>query len=130
MIWLFYILFTFHIHRPTTPKDLEWKNRILIYSGEGNFDSWLDEGIRKGLEERKLLYFFFNSEKSVKSNFKGEVDANHFLEKLNQKQTNQVTWILVGLDGGIKKSGNSMPEVSEIFRLIDAMPMRRSEIKK
>ena len=44
--------------------------------------------------------------------------------------SNTTTVLLIGKDGGIKARYNNMPDLKEIFSLIDRMPMRRSEMKK
>ena len=42
----------------------------------------------------------------------------------------QLMSILVGKDGGVKFRQDRMVELKEIFRVIDAMPMRQQEMKK
>lgn len=114
----------------STPDDLVWKNRILIFTGPSDLSSWLDESQKKDLADRKLLYFFFKEGRLVASNFEGEVDELTFLKKLNPKIDPEEKWVLIGLDGGIKKSGYSLPKPDDIFKIIDAMPMRQSEIMR
>ena len=38
--------------------------------------------------------------------------------------------LLIGKDGGVKASYSEVPELSEVFGLIDAMPMRRDEMRR
>jgi hypothetical protein len=66
----------------------------------------------------------------VESNFEGKIEEMPFLKKLNQGDGSQEKWVLIGLDGGVKNSGFATPLPDEIFRIIDAMPMRQSEIKR
>lgn len=74
--------------------------------------------------------FHFDQGSLIESNLKGELNSVDFL-KLNPKKENQsVVWVLVGLDGGVKKSDYKIPNPVEIFRVIDAMPMRHSELIK
>lgn len=42
---------------------------------------------------------------------------------------NGFTYILIGKDGGEKMRANSAVDVADIFRTIDAMPMRQSEMR-
>jgi hypothetical protein len=42
----------------------------------------------------------------------------------------QLMSILVGKDGGVKFRQDRILELKEIFRVIDAMPMRQQEMKK
>lgn len=113
-----------------SPKDFVWENRILIIqSNEFEFD-WFDKSLDKELKERKLLVFQFEGKVLLKSNCKDEIDPIKFLEKLEIRKSHTNSWALIGLDGGIKNSGNKAPRPSEIFKIIDAMPMRQSEIRK
>jgi hypothetical protein len=37
--------------------------------------------------------------------------------------------LLIGKDGGVKSSYDSVPDLDDVFRLIDSMPMRIREAK-
>ena len=115
---------------PATPADFRWKNRLVIIHGEGDCSEWFDEKMQKDLSDRKLLVFYFNDGVLVESNFKRELKAADFLKLIPKKADQSIYWILVGLDGGIKSSGVSLPKSGEIFKIIDAMPMRQSELVK
>jgi hypothetical protein len=131
MILILIHLFFLSISNPNqkSPKDFIWENRILIIqSGETDFD-WLDENLKKDLITRKLLVFQFEGDRLAKTNFEGKVDASKFLEMVESKTTKSNHWVLIGLDGGIKNRGSKPVFPVEIFRIIDSMPMRQSEIK-
>jgi hypothetical protein len=114
---------------PKSPKDFIWENRILIIqSSEFDID-WFDENLKKDLKARKLLVFQFEKVTLVNTNCEDEVEENKFLEKLSNERSKSAQWVLIGLDGGIKNTGSKHPVPSEIFRIIDAMPMRQSEIR-
>ena len=130
MIWLFILFTMISLDSASSPEDFVWKNRILIYSGPGDLSPWLDESQKKSLIDRKLLYFFFEKGKLIESNFDGKIEEMPFLKKLNQGDESQEKWVLIGLDGGVKNSGYATPLPDEVFRIIDAMPMRQSEIKR
>lgn len=72
----------------------------------------------------------FNNGALIESNFKGEMKAADFLKLIPKKGSQPVRWALVGLDGGMKNSGTTVPKSDDIFRIIDAMPMRQSELVK
>ncbi len=113
-----------------SPADFAWKNRMIIINGDCDCLEWFSDELKKDLSERKLLVFHFNEGSLIKSNFKGELKTADFL-KLNPNKNNQsITWVLVGLDGGVKKSENTRPKPGEVFRIIDSMPMRQSELVK
>ena len=113
-----------------TPDDFLWKNRILIYSGVGDISSWKSISLQDEIADRRLLYFHFKKNELETTNCKQSIDTVSFIKKLNLNSSTQEKWILIGLDGGVKNSGKTVPQPSEIFGLIDAMPMRQSEIRK
>jgi hypothetical protein len=115
---------------PKSPRDFVWQNRILILEAYPGDSIWFDVDIDARLQERKLHVFQVDGSKLAKSTFKGEVDTPKFLEILTSKNKTKVKWALIGLDGGLKKTGLENPIPSEIFKVIDAMPMRQSEINK
>ena len=104
-----------------------FKNRILIIQSHESQSLWFSESLKKDLLERKLLVFHFDEGFLVESNFKGDLDTADFLKLIPEKADHSPAWVLVGLDGGVKNSGHSIPSPGEIFRIIDAMPMRQSE---
>lgn len=115
---------------PKSPADFVWQNRILILKSEEIIRAWSMEEQRPNLKDRKLLVFQFNEEKLISTNCQVPIDEGQFLEKLVEKKDQNIQWVLIGLDGDIKKSGKEIPNPEEIFKIIDAMPMRQSEIRK
>lgn len=93
-----------------------WKNRVLIgvFSNDSAFEKkqWkiIGEDL-SGIKERKLLLL-----KMLGSKPKRFTEENAFY--------------LIGLDGGIKKKWTKAFALTEIFSIIDAMPMRKREMKK
>lgn len=63
------------------------------------------------------------------TNYTGEIHVQDFVNHLKRVKSQNENWILIGLDGGIKSTGDFPPNPSKIYRLIDAMPMRQSEIR-
>lgn len=107
------------------PKNLEWKNRLLIIHHQMDEGFWKREQIESKLEDRKLLIFWFDRGKLLKSNFDGQLDEKAFLSRIPSESD----WVLIGLDGGAKSSGKKAPDIDMIFKTIDAMPMRIRERK-
>ena len=63
----------------------------------------------------------------------GKSDSRHSAASLRQRfsaEEGGLTAILVGKDGGLKLRQNGRLELSEIFSLIDTMPMRQQEMRK
>lgn len=125
----FAFLFSFCMNsNPKSPRDFVWQNRILILESYPGDSIWLEADLQARLQERKLHIFLFDGPKLAKSTFKGEIDTPKFLEILKPKNKSKVKWALIGLDGGVKNTSLENPTPSQIFRIIDAMPMRQSEI--
>lgn len=130
MFWIFNLLILIQFSLsvvPSTPEDFVWKNRIILIDGEGDCSAWFTNELQKDLSERKLLVMHFNNGALIESNFKGELKTADFLKLIPKKGSQPVIWALVGLDGGVKNSGTTFPNSDQIFRIIDAMPMRQSE---
>ena len=123
------ISFDFH-EKPKQLEDFRWKNRIVLIfdSGSETNDVYSDSLLIK-MKERKVLYFFINED--LKSN--AEVNfSNTYLEGLKgryQIGEDRSSWVLLGLDGGVKMRGEGALDWNLIFGAIDSMPMRQSEIK-
>lgn len=130
LIFFAFLLTFFMNSTPKSPRDFAWQNRILILESNPGDSIWFEADLQAGLKERKLQIFQLDGSKLVKSTFKGEIDTSKFLEILKPKSNSKMKWVLIGLDGGVKNTGVENPIPSEIFRIIDAMPMRQSEIGK
>ncbi|WP_262481357.1 DUF4174 domain-containing protein [Algoriphagus antarcticus] len=116
---------------PQTSKTLEdfrWKNRLVIMNFENlTLDSLL-AGSEKKIAERKLLFVGFKNDKFIKTSGEDQIDPAGFLKVLSQTRPN-AEWVLIGLDGGVKATGNYQDfSLQKIYTLIDQMPMRQSEI--
>jgi hypothetical protein len=75
------------------------------------------------------LEFYFSDSTHINTNFKESIQTSAFLRKLELNPTVEEKWVLIGLDGAVKNSGLEAPSTTAIFRIIDAMPMRQSEIR-
>ncbi|GAB2494693.1 DUF4174 domain-containing protein [Algoriphagus taiwanensis] len=116
-----------------TPQDFVWEYRLLIIT-EVDFlgQDWSLDGKKTDLEDRRLLVFVLSDGKLIQSNCKESIDIPSFLRfaQATQARDESPNWVLVGLDGGKKSWGRGVPNLEDIFRKIDAMPMRQSEIRK
>ncbi len=101
-------------------KSIEFKNQILEL-----------EAHKDGLDERKLFVYQIKPEvfKTGFSNSKEWTKSSKlFSEFANEYDSFRV--ILIGLDGGIKLEQTKFLSAEKLFSTIDAMPMRRSEMRK
>lgn len=113
-----------------TLEDLKWKNRIVIYFPTSGKDPKFElDSIEEKLKERKIIFlsigdvFYSNPKLNFTQDYLRTIQEKHSSEK------NRGHWLLIGLDGGIKEFKIGEPDWEFIFRTIDSMPMRQSEIR-
>lgn len=117
-------------HTVKTIKDYRWKNRIVIMNFENFALDSLLVGYLEQSEERKLLFVEFKNNQFNKTSGEDEIDSAEFLKVLSQTNPKS-EWALIGLDGGVKASGNYGEfSLDKIFQIIDQMPMRQSELNR
>ncbi|WP_235062802.1 DUF4174 domain-containing protein [Indibacter alkaliphilus] len=117
--------------KPKTLEDLRWKNRVVLYFPHDT-SSWTfpDDSISNEIEERKIKYFvisdtaFSNSEMEFSQAYLDKLKIRY---KMGSKLD---SWVLIGLDGGAKVRKEEKIDWEYIFKTIDAMPMRQSEIRR
>ena len=116
-------------------SNYQWENRVLlvIYSAEEDSLRKQQECILEmdeaGLNDRRIKVFFIGEEEyTLWGGMKDTLsfEARSFLESYEVKD---FAVLLLGLDGGMKLKTSSPIELSQLFSLIDRMPMRRAEMK-
>ena len=95
---------------------------LLFYSkdAKSTYDKQLAEleKGKDGMKERDIEIKAFSSSKDFSEFKKWKVD-----------ESMAFTFILIGKDGGEKYRSNEIVSYKELFGKIDAMPMRKSELK-
>lgn len=117
------------------PGSHNWKNRILlVFSSHDNvqIDQQLNlfSAHQAGMDERDLIVFKVLSDKVIQPQGK-EYDKNA-AEKLRRQYNvdeNDFTVILIGKDGTEKLRQQKVLSIDKLFATIDAMPMRRREMR-
>ena len=127
-----------------TAQNLEkhtWKNRILIVKTSDSASAIYQEQIKEfsnATDEMKVRKFVLY--KITKDHFEmidftnpelidsGKITGKPIGMTLNDKENFEV--ILIGLDGGIKLRQTEVLTKEALFNIVDAMPMRRSEIDR
>lgn len=114
----------------------QWEHRLLLLVGEQELPQMQQqiEILRlqeKGLEERRLLVYQVTANQyryivTQESKWK----AGNSLYQSYAMPSKPFRVILIGLDGGIKKSQHQPISTNALFGLIDQMPMRRSELNR
>ncbi|WP_304518046.1 DUF4174 domain-containing protein [Cecembia rubra] len=115
--------------RPKKLEDFKWKNRIVLYFPQSpTLFQELSSELNMGIRERKILFFVFGEQLNTNS----EVDfSKAYVAELIKKYKSNCKddcWVLIGLDGSIKLRMDGELDWVYIFKTIDSMPMRRSEI--
>jgi hypothetical protein len=116
--------------------DHKWKDRVLLVFSPNtyNFDyrkqvKALNKS-RDGINERDLKIYHILQETST--SVKGEIieddDADYLLSDFGVSSSD-FTVILVGKDGTEKLRTNEFLQTDDLFDEIDAMPMRKLEMK-
>ena len=140
IIFLLISCFTF---MNTSAQDLDthtWNNRIVIIKASSvasnNYQAQLkqfEDATDEMIARKFVLYTilgedvsFINYEDSTKNKV-GKLTED-LAKILNQKHNFEI--LLIGLDGGIKRSETEVLTKNDLFEIVDAMPMRRSELRK
>lgn len=111
----------------------QWKNRIILLKDADVKSDWLQAQLKrlqsnsKALLEREVVIFLL-ADKAVydEDHNKRSLRADAIITKYDLSSFQGL--ILIGKDGGIKLKEEFIVNPSEIFELIDGMPMRRTEM--
>lgn len=119
---------------------LKWKNRILIIKATKNNDLKFEKQLTEfksqdnALKERKLVLYTMNNQKLTIIDY--TTDTTDTSKRLSDDMMitifsakNEFEVILIGLDGSIKLRQTEVLSKEDLIAIIDAMPMRKSEIK-
>lgn len=121
-------------------KDHRWENRVLIIkvkerlaAPDYSLQLQVLDNEREGMLERKLVVYLIEDGMYNFQDLKVKNKGWRFVDPelkalLDPKKEFQV--LLLGLDGGVKLNRDSYIPQEELFRIIDSMPMRASEMRK
>lgn len=113
-----------------TLDDLRWKNRIVIYIPSSGQNTRFDiDSLKEEMAERKIVFLSIGEVFYSNSDLTFTKDYLKVLQEKYAGEKGQSNWLLIGLDGGTKVAKKGQPDWEFIFRTIDSMPMRQSEIK-
>ena len=112
----------------------QWKNRVLlVYTDDINSEDFKNQTLileehEKELLERKLIVYRFSKD-IYNFNFEKKWKTSNSLYKKYVNNLKSFKVLLIGLDGGIKLTQNSVLKSDKLFTIIDGMPMRKRELK-
>lgn len=106
----------------------QWRNRVLVVDLETveNENNFMKEVhlLMDEYEERKLVIIYANS---THFEFPNQVSKLWLSQLVAAQQSN---FILIGLDGDIKRTYNQAEfSHQSLFDIVDGMPMRKAELK-
>ncbi len=115
----------------------QWKNRIIIiFAPSSDSDGYREQmgefrAQEDGIQDRDLiiLELFENGEGRLGDTSLSERVAPKMRRQFNVME-GKFSLILVGKDGTVKLRSKIPVSISEIFSLIDAMPMRQEEMRR
>ncbi|GAM74297.1 serine-threonine protein phosphatase [Vibrio ishigakensis] len=108
--------------------ELRWEKRVfVIHSGEPKDVIALLKQNSYEIDDRHITWFVI-SDGQLQSNHVGEISSSFTRTALNDYFDSDYGVVLIGKDGGIKHRQNEL-ELNTLFNKIDAMPMRRSEMR-
>ena len=121
-------------------KEFQWKNRILVIETTNQDNPLYQKQLlllkdkTTELSERKLVIFEIVNQQFKKS-APDSLNQNDNWKNLNKNykttcsENDEFSISLIGLDGNLKLQQNNLLLTKDLFEIIDAMPMRRSEIR-
>jgi hypothetical protein len=113
-------------------SDLRWEYRIVLGVVENqdiltnSIEAWEDNKVE--VKDRKIVCFITDGQHHYTS-YQHPLDENIWKEVARMMDESNESFALIGLDGGVKARYEKL-DVSEIFSLIDTMPMRQQEIRR
>jgi hypothetical protein len=115
-------------------SDLKWKHRVLII-----YDDLDKNHLKKKIHHMSIydkeivdrdLIIIYDTAEEVYMNDQPLLESFKLSVKAMTKQYQKESMILIGKDGKTKKIFSLSDQISNVFDLIDKMPMRKFEIKK
>jgi len=115
----------------------QWKNRIILILVNDTTSPELQAQLTEfrthsaGMKERKLVVYQIQPNQFQRGlNTENQWINSNKLHKKYKSDDNPFEVILIGLDGGIKLTQNDILTCEKLFAIIDAMPMRRRELRR
>lgn len=121
-------------------KDHQWHHRVLVVKSLSEKSEQLHEQLKAfenseaALKERKLVLYKITADSlsyvdftDSTKNYSGKVSRNFAESNLKDQMDFEI--ILIGLDGTIKIHQYHLLTKDKLFSIIDAMPMRKNEIR-
>ena len=130
------VIFTMNTEAQILNKH-QWKHRVILLLANDTDNSLLDSQLKEfkiksnGFKDRKLILYSVLPKKYKLLNSENNdwIENTEFYEAYHTGSKN-FEIILIGLDGGVKLRQDSILSTEKLFATIDAMPMRKAEMKR
>jgi hypothetical protein len=128
-IFLLLAMLSHSFGEEVTLDELKWKNRVVLFFPDASKNDNLDFSFLKDeLQDRKLVYFIFQNDEIISnSDYTLSQEQQKSIRSKYQMGYSKSSWVLIGLDGGVKVKKDGDLDWDFIFNTVDSMPMRRSE---
>lgn len=136
------LLFFFSVNMAIAQSEIlaeyRWENRLLILYSADSEDELIEiqekhfRSDRNAYEERDLIVFHLTDDSFTnltRKEIKKDVTVNSLKEQLFINGHDNFRVFLIGKDGGVKITSDKPLSNNIIFGTIDAMPMRRNEMR-
>ncbi|MCW5965007.1 MAG: DUF4174 domain-containing protein [Bryobacterales bacterium] len=117
--------------------DLQWKHRLLLVFAANEEDARFARQYAEwqrtvaGMEERDLLWVPLMAGKPSRAAGRTiNLASQEAIRRVLGVNSGEFAVLLVGRDGGVKLRKAEPVEAISLFALIDAMPMRREEMRR
>lgn len=116
------------------PEKFRWKNRLIFLFANSEANDILVKQLKsfqehqEGIKDRDLKIFIVYPDKIVKYPEQDEISASANSVRKEYKPEG-FTYLLIGKDGTEKLRSNEQVSIQKLFSTIDAMPMRRREMR-
>ncbi len=115
-------------------EDVRWNNRLLVISGKDHDAKTQCEHVRaeaEGMLERDLIAIDASGDTAdLLAGARDDLPTARILRDRFSLPTDTFQVVLVGKDGEVKERRSDHFEIQELFRIIDAMPMRMQEMRE
>ena len=117
-------------------EEYRWDNRLILLFGQAS-DTIVEKQITElkkdsaGITERDLLIFHIdrNDVQFLRKPSNPDLSAKQLRSRYDVKR-DEFRYILIGKDGGVKYNKKDFVANEALFSIIDAMPMRKREMRK
>ena len=119
-----------------TLKTLQWQNRLILVMADDTSNLNFKKQIthltknKEALTERKLIIYKVLPNQYSKGLEIVELKSSNDLNKKYNPKQKPFKVVLIGLDGRVKLEQTEIITIEQLKSIIDAMPMRKNEMRK